>query len=243
MIARTWGGKVPLKNAPDFHQHLLNTGVRDYERQSGCREIKILRRDADDWAHFLLFSVWQSWDAIRAYAGETPEKAVLYPDDERFCLVPDLAVSHYEIAFPTLPAVMASDDHKSGDEMPRQSYDSKHLATPVGPFSHACHTSGLIFLSGQVGQHPETGKLVGGGVTEQAHQILVNLRSLLEELDLALVNICKVNIFLIDMGEFTDVNAVYTQHFSPPYPARTTVAVKALPLGAAVEMEAVVRKP
>ncbi len=99
MIARTWGGKVPLASASGFHQHLLETGVRDYERQRDCLEIKILRRDSDTWTHFLLISIWQSWDAIRAYAGHTPEKAVLYPGDERFGLVPDLTVTHYEISY------------------------------------------------------------------------------------------------------------------------------------------------
>ena len=92
-----------------------------------------------------------------------------------------------------------------------------------------------------MGQHPETGQLVDGAVAEQARQILENLRSLLGELGLQPDHIVKITIFLTDMGDFTAVNAVYSQHFAPPYPARTTVAVKALPLGAAVEMEAVVR--
>jgi len=101
VIARTWGGKVPLEHGSGFHRHLLDTGVRDYQRVSGCLEIKILRRDAEGWAHFLLFSVWESWDAIRAYAGDAPETAVLYPDDERFGLVPDLTTSHYEVGYST----------------------------------------------------------------------------------------------------------------------------------------------
>jgi 2-iminobutanoate/2-iminopropanoate deaminase len=93
--------------------------------------------------------------------------------------------------------------------MTRQSHNSKRLATPVGPFSHACHPSDLVFLPGQIGQHPQTGKLVEGGVTEQARQILENLRSLLEELFLQPDNIIKVNIFLTDMADFAAVNAVY----------------------------------
>jgi heme-degrading monooxygenase HmoA len=84
-----------------YRGHLLDTGVRDYQRVSGCLEIKILRRDAEGWAHFLLFSVWESWDAIRAYAGDAPETAVLYLDDERFGLVPDLTTSHYEVGYST----------------------------------------------------------------------------------------------------------------------------------------------
>lgn len=101
MIARTWSGKVPHAQAVGFHQHLLETGVRDYERHGGCLEAKILRRDCDGWTVFLLFSVWESWDAIRAYAGSAPEQAVLYPQDERFGLVPDLSVLHYDIAYST----------------------------------------------------------------------------------------------------------------------------------------------
>jgi heme-degrading monooxygenase HmoA len=76
---------------------LLNTGVKDYRCHSGCSEIKVLRRDSDGWAHFVIFSIWESHDAVRAYAKDASEKAVLYADDERFGLVPDLTVSHYDI--------------------------------------------------------------------------------------------------------------------------------------------------
>jgi 2-iminobutanoate/2-iminopropanoate deaminase len=94
-------------------------------------------------------------------------------------------------------------------------------------------------LPGQIGQHPQTGKLVEGGVTEQARQILENLRSLLEELFLQPDNIIKVNIFLTDMADFAAVNAVYGEYFTEIAPARSTVAVAGLPRGVRVEIEVV----
>lgn len=97
MIARTWGGKVPEAQAGAFHRHLLLTGVADYRAQDGCLEVRLWRRDAEGWAHFLLSSVWRDMAAVRAYAGETPEVAVLYPGDDAFGLVPDRDVTHYHV--------------------------------------------------------------------------------------------------------------------------------------------------
>lgn len=97
MIGRTWGGKVPLAHAEGFHWHLLATGVADYRQLPGCLDVRLWRRDADDWAHFLLLSVWRDMAAVRAYAGDPPDTAVLYPEDEKFELVPDATVTHYDV--------------------------------------------------------------------------------------------------------------------------------------------------
>jgi heme-degrading monooxygenase HmoA len=97
MIARAWGGRVPLEHAEAFHTHLIRTGLADYGDHAGCCDIKLLRRDADGWTQFLLISLWTSMDAIRAFAGDTPEVAVLYPGDDAYGLVPDLFVTHYEV--------------------------------------------------------------------------------------------------------------------------------------------------
>jgi 2-iminobutanoate/2-iminopropanoate deaminase len=126
--------------------------------------------------------------------------------------------------------------------MRRQATNSPHLATPVGPFSHAVDAGQLVFLSGQVGQDPATGKLLQGAVRQQTQQIFVNIGLLLEDLGLTLEHVVKVNVFLTSMSNFAEMNAVYGEHFGQPYPARTTVAVSELPLGALVEMEMVVRK-
>ncbi len=95
LIARSWSCRTPLRHADGFHRHLLETGVADYRNQPGCREVCLLRRDSGDIAHFMLLSFWESMDAIRAYAGEKPEIAVLYDGDEAYGLDPDLFVSHY----------------------------------------------------------------------------------------------------------------------------------------------------
>lgn len=97
MIARAWGGRVPLEHARGFHRHLLETGVADYRRQPACLDVQLWRRDEDGWAHFLLLSTWRDMDAIRAYAGQMPGLAVLYRGDEMFGLVPDTTVTHYEV--------------------------------------------------------------------------------------------------------------------------------------------------
>jgi len=97
MIARTWGGKVPEAKAEAFHRHLLRTGIGDYRAHVGCLDVRLWRKDAGGWAHFLLSSVWLDMQAIRAYAGDAPEVAVLYPDDDAFGLVPDLYVAHYNV--------------------------------------------------------------------------------------------------------------------------------------------------
>jgi 2-iminobutanoate/2-iminopropanoate deaminase len=124
--------------------------------------------------------------------------------------------------------------------MPREAHNSSHLPTPVGPFSHAVRVGELFFLSGQVGQDAASGQLVDG-FAEQTRQIFSNVRKLLEDLGLDFDDVQRVNVFLSTMGNFTALNAIYAEHFSPPYPARTTVAVKELPMGAMVEMEVIAR--
>lgn len=115
------------------------------------------------------------------------------------------------------------------------------LSPPVGPFSQAIATDGFLFLSGQVGQEPATGKLVEGGVAAEAEQIFFNLSRVLAAAGKSLVDVVRVGIFLTDINDFAAVNEVYARHFSQPYPARTTVAVAALPLGAHVEIDLVAR--
>jgi heme-degrading monooxygenase HmoA len=96
MIIRTWGGTVPIACADAFQHHLLATGVADYRRH-GCADIQLWRRDSDGCAHFRVVSLWTSMEAIRDYAGDSPEAAVLYPGDEVFGLIPDTVVEHYDV--------------------------------------------------------------------------------------------------------------------------------------------------
>jgi len=99
----------------------------------------------------------------------------------------------------------------------------------------------LVVTSGCIGQDPNTGKLVEGGVAAQTAQVFANLNALLEAGGKTLANVTKVNVYLTDMHDFAAMNEVYAEQFEKPYPARTTVGVAGLPLGAAVEIELVAR--
>lgn len=114
-----------------------------------------------------------------------------------------------------------------------------HAPAPVGPYSQAIRIGGLVFCSGQVGLNPATGKLVEGGVAEQTRQVLDNLTAVLASAGLTLEAVVKTTIFLVDINDFATVNAIYGERLGTPPPARSTVAVAALPLGARVEIEAV----
>jgi 2-iminobutanoate/2-iminopropanoate deaminase len=103
-------------------------------------------------------------------------------------------------------------------------------------------TDGLIFLSGQIAQDPASGKLIEGDVSAQARQILSNVAVVLKDLDRSFRDVAKVNVYLTSMKDFAAMNEVYAATFAAPYPARTTVAVLELPMGARVEMEMVVNR-
>ena len=121
--------------------------------------------------------------------------------------------------------------------MPITPVTSDRLAKPVGPFSPAVRDGDRVYTSGQVAQDPATGKLIDGGVAAQTEQIFKNLKTLLTAAGKSLADVVKVNVYLTDIQRFAEMNEVYAKHFAAPYPARTTVGVAALPLGAAVEVE------
>lgn len=106
----------------------------------------------------------------------------------------------------------------------------------IGPYSQAVRARGFIFTSGQVGAEPSDGTLVEG-VADQAERALRNLAAVLAEAGSNFERVVKTTIFLTDMGDFQTVNEVYARHLSPPFPARSTIAVAALPKGALVEIE------
>ncbi|MBP1325380.1 2-iminobutanoate/2-iminopropanoate deaminase [Leucobacter exalbidus] len=97
----------------------------------------------------------------------------------------------------------------------------------------------MLFLSGQTPIDPATGKLIDGDVAAQTHQVFANLESVLTAAGRTLDDVIKVNVYLVDMDDFAAMNSVYGTIFNTPYPARTTVAVVGLPLGARVEIELV----
>jgi reactive intermediate/imine deaminase len=109
----------------------------------------------------------------------------------------------------------------------------------LGPYSQAVRHGDLVFLSGQVGIDPASGKLVEGGIDAQARQVFRNLRAVFQEAGRDLDSILKLTIYLVDLGNFAKVNSVMAELFTAPYPARATIGIAALPLGAEVEVEAV----
>jgi 2-iminobutanoate/2-iminopropanoate deaminase len=121
--------------------------------------------------------------------------------------------------------------------MPLNPITSDRVAKPVGPFSPAVRDGDRVYTSGQIAQDPATGKLIEGDVAAQTAQVLQNLEAVLHAADKSLADVVKVNVYLTDMRNFSEMNEAYARHFAAPYPARTTIAVAALPLGAIVEME------
>ncbi len=109
---------------------------------------------------------------------------------------------------------------------------------PMGlPFSAGVRGPGVIYLSGQVGLEPATGRLISGDVAAQTARTLDNIRTLLETVSSSLDDVLRVGVYLTSMESFAAMNEVYVQYFRQPFPARTTVAVRELPMGAAVEIE------
>lgn len=122
--------------------------------------------------------------------------------------------------------------------MPRHAIDAPGAAA-VGPYSHAAEHGGLVFLSGQTPLDPETGGLLEGDIEAQTRRSFANLGAVLTAAGLTFADVVKVNVFLTDMDDFAAMNAVYADHFERPFPARTTIGVASLPLGARVEIELV----
>ncbi|MBM3137810.1 MAG: RidA family protein [Chloroflexi bacterium] len=111
----------------------------------------------------------------------------------------------------------------------------------IGPYSQGIEVGCFMFLSGQLGLVPETGELVEGGVEEQTRQSLTNLKSIIESKGHSMNNVVKTTVFLKDMADFPKMNAVYAEFFANEPPARSTVAVAALPKDGLVEIEAIVK--
>lgn len=109
----------------------------------------------------------------------------------------------------------------------------------IGPYSQAIEVNGMVFASGQIPLDPATGNVVEGGIKEQTRQALTNAKAIMEAAGLTLANVVKTTVFMADMTDFAAMNEVYSTFFTEPYPARSAVAVKALPKGVLVEVECI----
>jgi 2-iminobutanoate/2-iminopropanoate deaminase len=126
--------------------------------------------------------------------------------------------------------------------MPRIAAPSSRGPAAIGPYSHAVWSGSELFCSGQTPIDPATGKLIDGDVPAQTQRVFDNIALVLEDNGLSLDDVIKCTVYLVDMADFAAMNAVYATRFTAPFPARTTVAVAGLPLGARVEIEAIARK-
>lgn len=124
----------------------------------------------------------------------------------------------------------------------RQHLSAADAPKAIGPYSQAVWNGSELFCSGQTPIDPATGKLIDGDVTAQTHRVFDNLAAVLAAAGLSLDHAIKCNVYLVDMQDFGAMNAAYQSRFTAPFPARTTVAVAGLPLGARVEIELVARR-
>jgi 2-iminobutanoate/2-iminopropanoate deaminase len=115
--------------------------------------------------------------------------------------------------------------------------DVPALGKVLGPYSRAVWAGDMLYLAGQLGIDPSTGKLVEGGAGAETLQLLKGLSQVLETAGLSMGDVVKANVFLTDMNDFAAMNKVYETFFEAPYPARSTIAVAALPGGGHVEIE------
>ncbi|MBR0201889.1 MAG: RidA family protein [Bacteroidaceae bacterium] len=109
----------------------------------------------------------------------------------------------------------------------------------IGPYSQAIQVGNFVYTSGQIPIDTSTGQFAEGGIKEQTRQSLLNVKAILEESGLKMSDVVKTTVFMADMNDFADMNSVYAEFFSEPYPARSAVAVRTLPKGALVEIEVV----
>lgn len=123
--------------------------------------------------------------------------------------------------------------------MSKTSISTSAAPAAIGPYSQAVEAGGTVYVSGQLPIDPATGAFAEGGIKELTRQSLANMKAILSEAGLDMGNVVKTTVFLADMADFAEMNEVYAQFFSAPFPARSAVAVKTLPKGARVEIECV----
>ncbi len=123
--------------------------------------------------------------------------------------------------------------------MEKQIIASPKAPAAIGPYSQAVLLGNILFTSGSIPLDPATGEVVGSTAAEQAEQVLKNLGAVLEEANTSFDDVLKTTVFIADMKDFADINAVYSKYFTKDFPARSCVAVKTLPKNVLVEIEAI----
>ena len=123
--------------------------------------------------------------------------------------------------------------------MSKQIFNTPNAPAPIGPYSQAIRAGSLLFVSGQVALKPGTNEIIKNDITEETHQVMLNIKFILTSSGMEFKNVIKTTIFLSDMAFFSQVNEVYAKYFEADFPARETVAVKGLPKNANVEISVI----
>jgi 2-iminobutanoate/2-iminopropanoate deaminase len=125
--------------------------------------------------------------------------------------------------------------------MSKTAITSPELTPPVGPFSQAVEVGGFLYFSGQVAQDPATGTVVEGGILPETECVFRNLSAVLKAAGKSFDDVVRAGVYLTNMSDYVAMNGIYAKYFRQPFPARTTIGVAALPLGARVEIDLVVK--
>ena len=125
----------------------------------------------------------------------------------------------------------------------KESLTCDQVPAAIGPYSVAVSAGDLIFVSGQLGLDKDTGQMVEGGIQAQTRQALTHMNAILESAGTSMQNVVKTTVFLMDMAQFAEMNAVYAEFFTESFPARSAIQVAGLPKGGIVEIEAIAIVP
>lgn len=120
--------------------------------------------------------------------------------------------------------------------------NTQNAPAAIGPYSQAVEANGTLYISGQLPINPQAGKIEATDITSQTEQVFANIRAILDEAGYTFADVVKSTVFLSDMADFAGMNEVYKKYYASECPARSAFAVKALPLGALVEIETVAAK-
>ncbi len=124
----------------------------------------------------------------------------------------------------------------------KKEIQTNNAPSPIGPYSQAILYNNMLFISGQIAINPSTGNIITNSIEKETHQVMNNIKAILEEAEFELKNIVKCSIFISDMKKFSKINKVYGSYFKSPYPSRETVEVSCLPKNVNVEISVIAAK-